>query len=47
MIAFTDLITKASEEAGFKFNILISLITLLYQPKESIAQEKKAKKKKK
>lgn len=46
MVVFTDLITKASEEAGFKFNILISLITLLYQPKESIAQEKKPKKRK-
>lgn len=47
MVDFTDSLTKASKEAGYKFNILISLITSIYQPKVKTEKEKKTKKKKK
>jgi glycosidase len=39
MVDFTNSISKASEEAGYKFIILTTLITSVYQPK--ITKEKK------
>jgi len=47
MVDFTDSISKASDNARYKFNILISLITSLYQPKAKTEKVKKTKKIKK